>query len=311
MLKVAVVGCGGIGRAHCNAWKAVEGAELVAVVDLIEEKAKDMAESFGCRWETSLDALEGVDAVSIVTPPASHYGLVKAALEKGLHVFCEKPLTLEETQGEELDALAKAKGLQLAVGFKMRFEPIFNEAKKYLPLLGTLRTIVTTKEQAFNPRPDGAWVKNTGAMYELSIHDFDLITYMTGLRPQQVLYSKVDHRFGWEKEDSYNIIADYGNGVTAQLSGLYAVSSTFCFRDLTFTFIGDNGYIRVERPDRIVLHTDEFKVVEVPATNENTFALELAHFKRAVEGVEKNTLTAEDAITATRFINEAYHKGLH
>ena len=187
MLKVAVVGCGGIGRAHCNAWKAVEGAELVAVVDLIEEKAKDMAESFGCRWETSLDALEGVDAVSIVTPPASHYGLVKAALEKGLHVFCEKPLTLEETQGEELDALAKAKGLQLAVGFKMRFEPIFNEAKKYLPLLGTLRTIVTTKEQAFNPRPDGAWVKNTGAMYELSIHDFDLITYMTGLRPQQVL----------------------------------------------------------------------------------------------------------------------------
>ena len=309
MLKVAVIGCGGIGRAHCNAWKAVEGAELVAVVDLQEEKAKAAAADFGCAWYTSVDALEGVDAVSVVTPPAAHYAVVKAALNKGLHVFCEKPLTLDEAQGQELDALAKAKGLQLGVGFKMRFEPIFREAKKYLPLLGKLRTIVSTKEQPFNPRPEGAWVKATGAMYELSIHDFDLITFMTGLRPQEVLYSKVGHRFGWKKEDSFNIVADYGDGVTAQLSGLYAVSSTFCFRDLAFTFIGDKGYIRIERPDRIVIHTDEFRVVEVPAAETSAFVLELTHFKNAVEGKETNTLTAEDAICATAFINEAYRKG--
>lgn len=311
MLKVAVIGCGGIGRAHCTAWKTVEDAQLVAVVDMNEEKAKAAAADFGCAWYTSLDALEDVDAVSVVTPPAAHYPVVKAALNKGLHVFCEKPLTLEEDEGKELDALAKAKGLQLGVGFKMRFEPIFREAKKYLPLLGKLRTIVSTKEQPFNPRPEGAWVKATGAMYELSIHDFDLITFLTGLKPQQVLYSKVDHRFGWEKEDCYNIMADYGEGVTAQLTGLYAVKSTFCYRDLSFTFIGDNGYIRVERPDRIVLHTDRFEVVEVPATNENPFALELTHFKNAIEGREVNTLTAEDAITATWFINEAYRKGSH
>ena len=311
MLKVAVIGCGGIGRTHCNAWKTVEGAELVAVVDMNEEKAKTAAADFGCKWYTSLDDLTGVDAVSVVTPPAAHYAVVKAALNKGLHVFCEKPLTLDEVQGQELDALAKAKGLQLGVGFKMRFEPIFREAKKYLPQLGKLRTITSTKVQPFNPRPEGAWVKATGAMYELSIHDFDLITFLTGLKPQEVLYSTVEHRFGWEKEDCYNIIADYGEGVTAQLTGLYAVKCTFCYRDLTFTFIGDNGYIRVERPDRIVVHTDHFEVVEVPSTNENAFALELTHFKNAIEGTEVNTLTAEDANTATWFINEAFRKGSH
>ena len=53
---------------------------------------------------------------------------------------------------------------------------------QYLPQLGKLRTIVSTKEQPFNPRPEGAWVKATGAMYELSIHDFDLITFLTGSR---------------------------------------------------------------------------------------------------------------------------------
>ena len=119
MLKVAVIGCGGIGRAHCTAWKTVEGAQLVAVVDMNEEKAKAAAADFGCKWYTSLDALEDVDAVSVVTPPAAHYPVVKAALNKGL---------------------------QLAVGFKMRFEPIFREARKYLPQLGKLRTIVSTKE---------------------------------------------------------------------------------------------------------------------------------------------------------------------
>ncbi len=311
MFKVAVIGCGGIGHAHLNSWKAIEGVEIVGVVDLNEERAKATAEEFGCKAFTDIAQLpDDLDTVSVVTPPASHYSIVKACLERGFNVFAEKPLTLDENEGTELDKLAKAKGLQLGVGFKMRFEPIFIEAKKYIGEVGKLRTIVSTKEQAFNPRPEGAWVKKTGAMYELSIHDFDLISYITGLKPQSVLYSKVDHRFGWEKEDCYNIVADYGDGVTAQLTGLYAVSSTFCFRDLAFTFIGDNGYIRVERPDRIIIHTNEFRVVEVGAAETSAFVLELTHFKNAVEGKEVNTLTAEDAICATAFINEAYRKGI-
>lgn len=310
MLKIAVVGCGGIGNTHLNSWSAIEGVKIVAAVDIIEERANAAAEKFGCTAYTShMDLPDDIDIVSVVTPPAEHFAISRDCLNRGFNVFSEKPLTLDEKEGEELDRIAKAKGLQLGCGFKMRFEPIFIEAKKYLGEIGKLHTIVSTKEQAFNPRPDGVWVTETGAMYELSIHDFDLITYITGLRPQSVLYSKVGHRFGWKKEDSFNIVADYGDGVTAQLSGLYAVSSTFCFRDLAFTFIGDKGYIRVERPDRIVIHTDEFRVVEVPAAETSAFVLELTHFKNAVEGKEVNTLTAEDAICATAFINEAYRKG--
>jgi len=130
MFRVAVVGCGGIGRAHANSWKAA-GAEVVCVVDLIEEKAAALAKSVGCGYTADLEALpENLDAVSVTTPPSAHYKVTKRLLERGFNVFCEKPLTLVTEQGEELDALAAKKGLTLAVGFKMRFEPIFIEAKK-------------------------------------------------------------------------------------------------------------------------------------------------------------------------------------
>ncbi len=310
MFRVAVVGCGGIGRAHINAWKAI-GAEVVYVVDLLEEKAAELAKAVGCEYLTDIAKLQGdIDTVSVTTPPNSHYKVAKALLERGFNVFCEKPLTLEVAEGEELRDLAAAKNVQLGVGFKMRFEPIFIEAKKHIVEVGRLMSIVSTKEQAYNPRPEAEWIKHTGAMYELSVHDFDLISYITGKTPKSVLYSKVSHRFGWEKEDAFHIAADYGDGVTAMLQGMYAVSSTFCYRDLTLTFLGDKGYMRVERPDRIIMHTDKYEVIEIPSAEKSAFELELTHFMNAVNGKEENTLTAQSAIDMTRFINEAYRKGI-
>ena len=309
MFRVAVVGCGGIGRAHANSWKTA-GAEVVAVVDLLKEKADALAGEIGCQALYSVDSLPAdLDGVSVTTPPQAHYAVAKQLLERGYNVFCEKPLTLDEAQGEELDKLAAAKGLTLAVGFKMRFEPIFIEAKRHIGEIGRLQAISSTKQQAFHPRADANWVQRTGAMYELSIRDFDLISYITGKVPQEVIASRVSHRLGWEKEDAFAILADYGDGVTATLEGMYALEGIFCFRDLTLTFLGDKGYMRVERPDRIVMHTDEFRVIEAPKAERSAFVEELSHFMRAVRGEEENTLRAEDAVRMTRFINEAYRKG--
>ena len=115
--KVAVVGCGTIGNAHCAAWSRLENVELVAVCDLAKEKADAFAEKYNCQAVYSIDDLPVVDVVSVVTPPFAHFAVVKSILEKGISVFCEKPLTMNVAEGEELVALAKAKGLQLGVGF--------------------------------------------------------------------------------------------------------------------------------------------------------------------------------------------------
>lgn len=305
MFKVAVIGCGGIGNAHANSWKQVDGVELVGVVDLLEDKARQSAEKFGCGWFTDMNALPSdLDAVSVVTPPRGHYPVARAMLEKGLNVYCEKPLTLVPEQGEELDRLATAKGKVLSVGFKMRFEPIFIKAKELVEEVGPIRSIVTTKQQKFNDRPEGQWVKSTGAMYELSIHDFDLVSYITGLHPEKVLAAKLTHRRGWEKEDAFNAIVQYDNGAIANLQGMYCDDTTFCYRDLTITILGENGYMRIERPDRIVMHTSEYKVIDIPNASINTFVVELGLFKDACEGKGPNAQPAADAVRMTRLIED-------
>ena len=305
MFKVAVVGCGGIGNAHARSWSSIPDVKVVAVVDLKEENAKRVAEACGAIPLTDIkDLPKDLDGVSVVTPPRAHYPVVKALLEAGYNVFSEKPLTTEVETGEELDALAKAKGKVLSVGFKMRYEPIFIKAKELLPKIGKLVSICSTKQQAFHDRPEGQWVKKVGAMYELSIHDFDLISFITGKLPKQVLASRCMYRFGWEKEDAAHALVDYGDGVTATLQSMYAVSCGFWFKDLTFTFLGDKGYMRVERPDRIILHTDEFEVVEVPAATKSAFVCELEHFRDAVLGKTENTLTAQSAIAMTKLIED-------
>lgn len=313
MFKVGIVGCGGIGRAHANAWSAIEGVRVAAVADLNAERAQSVADLCGAKALTDLaDLPEDLDAVSVVTPPSAHYPVVKALLERGFHVFCEKPLTMNVRKGRELERLAKEKGKQLGVGFKMRFEPIFRKAKELVPEIGDLVSIVTTKQQMYHPRPESTWVKDVGAMYELSVHDFDLITFLTGKVPGKVLFSRLDHHFGWEKEDGFAAVVDYGNGVTAQLQGMYAEKTCFCFRDLTITLLGEQGYLRIERPDRIVLHTDQFRVVEVDMSKEKSaFIQELEQFRDAVLGKSTNTLSAADAVRMTELIESIRAAGEH
>ena len=311
MFKVAIVGCGGIGNAHAVNWSKIDDVKVVACCDLDIERAKKVAANCGAEAITDMNQLpKDLDCVSVVTPPGAHYPIVKAMLNKGYNVFSEKPLTLCVDQGEELDKLAQEKNLQLGVGFKMRFEPIFQAAKEYLPRIGKLVSICTTKEQAFHTDPAHAWVTKVGAMYELSIHDFDLISFICGLQPKEVIGAKVNFKRGWEKEDSFHALVNYGDGVTGLLQGLYCDETTFCFRDLTITFLGENGYMRVERPDRIVLHTDKFEVIPVdPASSAPAFQCELTHFKDACLGKCENTLKACDAVNMTRLIEEIREKG--
>ena len=78
----------------------------------------------------SLLAREFIDAVLIATPPKLHASMVHKALERGLHVFCEKPFVLDVAEGERLAALAETKGLVNQVGYHCRFVGAFQEAAR-------------------------------------------------------------------------------------------------------------------------------------------------------------------------------------
>lgn len=306
MTKIAVVGCGGIGMAHIRAYQELPDTNVAVCVDRDLEKARTAAERCGADVGSDLSNIPAdVDGVSVVTPPRAHYPIVKELLNSGFNVFCEKPLTMVAKEARELNDLAKEKGKTLMVGFKMRYEPIFQKAKRLLPEIGDLVAVSSIKQQPYTARGAGDWVPNVGAMFELSVHDFDLVHWIGGLRPEKVLYAKFDHRMGWEREDAFFLTVQYGGGVTGQLQGMYARESKFFYRDLTIQFLGEKGYVRIERPDRIIVHADKFETHVIEPSNVNAFVCELGHFCRVVSGEEENSLGGEYGVMTTELIEQA------
>jgi predicted dehydrogenase len=123
-VRVAVVGVAGIGQAHLFAVGAVDGMTLAGVFDVDAERAAQAASDHKtiafATFETLCTSGE-VDAVVIATPPSTHAPLVRAAIDAGLHVYCEKPFTPTAETGLELARLAQDHGVVVQVGLQFRY----------------------------------------------------------------------------------------------------------------------------------------------------------------------------------------------
>jgi len=306
MVNVAIVGCGGIGSAHLRAYSELPDVRVTACVDRDRQKAEAAAEPCGAIALSAVSELpDSVQGVSVVTPPDTHYAIVRQLLESGFNVFAEKPLTIQTAQAQELVDLSHAHGLALMVGFKMRHEPVFAEAKPLLAEIGRLRAVSSVKQQPYAPHPGHNWIPDVGAMYELSVHEFDLIHWLTDLEPREVLAAELIYRRSWPREDAFLLTVRYSSDVIGQLQGMYADDAKFLYRDLTLTFLGERGYLRIERPDRIVLHTDEFRTLSVDRTKVNAFAAELQHFCHVISGKEPNTMDGRYGLLTTALVEAA------
>ncbi len=308
-MQVAVVGCGGIGRAHARAYAGLAGVRVAACVDRDVTRARQVAEEFAA---TPLDSLDGlpadVELVSVTTDPASHFSVAAAALRSGRHVMCEKPLALTTREARLLVAMAQDAGRHLSVGFKMRYEPCFLRARELVSALGPIVAISTTKMQPFVPRP-GDWRPEVGAMFELSVHDFDLIHFVTGLQPLRVAAATLSRRLGWQREDGFAAIAGYEQGAVATLAGSYTLHSHWQGRDFALTITGERGYLRILRGDQLILHTDEY-LIEPAAPAGDTFARELAGFCDAVAAGHAPPISPHCGVTSTGLVEAIWRAGL-
>ena len=125
MLRVAIIGCGKIADSHAAQIQRIPGCEIVGVCDREALMAKQLFERFRVKQHFSdLDELfkqARPDVVHITTPPQSHFELGLQCLERGSHVYLEKPFTLNTRDAEELIALALKKGLKLTAGHDDQF----------------------------------------------------------------------------------------------------------------------------------------------------------------------------------------------
>ena len=173
MMRVAVVGVGHFGKLHAAKYAAMEGVELVAVVDQDQKRGGDVAALYGCRALTDHRKLAGeVDAASLTVPTSLHHEVGRDLLEMDIHLLVEKPITESVDSANTLIATAHARGLTLQVGHLERFSPAYFALTERVskPLF-----IEANRIAPFNPR-----AKDVNVVLDLMIHDIDLITALVG-----------------------------------------------------------------------------------------------------------------------------------
>ncbi len=167
-LKCAVIGTGYLGKFHAEKYANIDDCELVAVVDVNEDVAKEVANKHNARALTDYQPLLGeVDAVSIVVPTSLHHAVAKDFLQAGAHVLVEKPITVTVEEAEELIEIARQNKRILQVGHLERFNPAVMglDQIEEKPLF-----IESHRLSPFNPRAN-----DVSVVLDLMIHDIDII----------------------------------------------------------------------------------------------------------------------------------------
>lgn len=194
-LKLGVIGTGRIGKVHiATLVQSVPQAEVVAVADINQESARQVASTFGITsvFTNYMDVLNHpeVEAVAICSPTDTHARYIVDAAKAGKHIFCEKPvdLSLEVIKGA-IDAVEKA-GVKLMVGFNRRFDPNFLKIKQLVTegKVGDPHILKITSRDPAPPPPQ--YSATSGGMFmDMTIHDFDMARYITGSEVTEV-YAK-------------------------------------------------------------------------------------------------------------------------
>ena len=167
-IRIGVLGAGHLGRIHVQQLLEVPAFELVGFHDPHPEKCEALHKEFGATvFPNAEDLLAQVDVVDIVTPTLSHFKLAKAALERGSHVFIEKPVTNTVEEARELVALATKVERVVQVGHVERFNPAFQAA---LPYFKDPMFIESHRLAQFNPRGT-----DVSVVLDLMIHDIDIV----------------------------------------------------------------------------------------------------------------------------------------
>lgn len=169
MLKIGILGVGHLGKIHLKCLNLLpEVYEIVGFYDPDDKTAKLVEEQYQIQRFLSIEKLlNQVEVVDIVTPTMTHFAMAKLAMERGKHVFIEKPLTHTSAEAEQLLTLSKAKNIKVQVGHVERFNPalLAMEDMAMNPMFIEAHRLAT-----FNPRGT-----DVSVVLDLMIHDLDIV----------------------------------------------------------------------------------------------------------------------------------------
>jgi predicted dehydrogenase len=239
-IKIAVLGLGNMGRHHVRHLSSIEGADLVAVCDPNKEKADQFAQDHNCKAYYDLDSLlhsESLDAIDITAPTSLHFKLAQQCLNANVSVLVEKPICETVEDADTLIALAEEKSLTLMIGHIERFNPAVVAAKQLIDdgKLGKVSMVIARRAGRFP-----AQMKDANVVIDLAVHDIDVLTYLIGEAPQDVV-GKAGKVLVNERPDMASILLSYPNGAQGFVHVNWITPTPF--RTLHIT--GEKGHIEL------------------------------------------------------------------
>ncbi|MDO6490831.1 MULTISPECIES: Gfo/Idh/MocA family protein [unclassified Cellulophaga] len=209
MLNVGVLGAGHLGKIHLRLLNESEKYSLVGFYDPDVINGKKVEAEFGYTYYDNINKLmDAVDVLDIVTPTLSHFECAKKAIEKGKHIFIEKPITNTLAEAEELIELKNKYNVKGQVGHVERFNPAFSSVKDSIvnPMF-----IETHRLAEFNPRGTDVPV-----VLDLMIHDIDAILSVVNSKVKIINASGVSVIS--KSPDIANARIEFENGCVANLT---------------------------------------------------------------------------------------------
>jgi predicted dehydrogenase len=269
--NIGIVGCGVIAPTHAECFAGEERAKMRWACDIVEEKARRLADRFGIPNVTTdyhdVLADPAVDAISICTPHASHGRIAVDALAAGKHVQCEKALAAtREQMSEMLAAHRRHPGFVFACVFQHRFNRLYQAIKKLIED-GAFGQVLTAGMQMRCFRSEGyytadawrgTWAEEGGSvLINQAIHTIDILAWMLGgVEAVCGTYSNQTHTNSIETEDAAVASLRFRNGA---LGTIEATSSSHLDWEPTVFVHGTDGSLEVRdgTPTKIIFRTPE------------------------------------------------------
>ncbi len=254
-LRVGLIGCGAVARWHAASLLRLGATTIVGIVDPNEENIAKMRRSLPplahvpvfTSDEELYNAVE-LDAVEVNTPHTMHYPQVITAVERGLHVICEKPLACTPEHAREIAAAAAEAGVVVMVSYQRRLDPAYMYMRQVVAdgEIGDIRTIVITCGQSWKKGTTGSWRQNPllsggGMLMDSGSHLADVLLWLVD-QPVEWVAASVDNL---DAPVDINSVATvrFAGGTQGQLT---------CIGDLPTTWIesvviaGSEGVLRYE-----------------------------------------------------------------
>jgi predicted dehydrogenase len=306
VLKVGIIGCGGIARSHLEAIAQSDAIQAVAMGDNLAQRAEAYAKEFGAEKAYSdtaqLLADPNVQAVHVCLPHDLHHAVCIAAANAGKHILVEKPIALKSTDAEEMMAAADANNVRFMVGHVLRFREVNIQARRIIAdgKIGQPVSVVRRRMGYCRHDTLPAWhadPKHMGnfAIYGFGTHEVDTILWTLDTEAKRAFSAGRVAAPVWGNEDEVSTILELANGAIAS----YTQSLNARQGAHDCIYIGTEGSLSVG-------HTQldlNGKIIEVEPDGGHGMAAQIHEFARACLEEREPLSSARDCMRTQRTLD--------